>query len=66
MDRAELRRLAEAAIKAAQEPEIDVTKTQAYYEALEQFEDFANPATIIELLDEIESLKCCGNIRRVK
>jgi hypothetical protein len=65
MDRSELRRLAEAAIN---HPTINVPLDCGTADipslAMEAYqEEVSNPAAIIELLDEIEALKCCGNCK---
>lgn len=64
-DLKELRRLAEAAIAAQDNivgPYNDETAV-AWGKALQAYTKAANPAAIIELLDEIKSLKCCGNCK---
>lgn len=64
-DRAELRRLAEAAIAAQDNivgPYNDETAV-AWGKALQAYTKAANPAAIIELLDMIEAMQCCGNCR---
>ena len=65
MDRAELRRLAEAAIDAQDNivgPYNDETAV-AWGKALQAYTKAANPAAIIKLLDVIEAMQCCGNCR---
>ena len=62
-DKAELRRLAEAAIEKQDNiigPYNDELAV-AWGKALQAYTKAANPAAIIELLDMIEAMQCCGN-----
>lgn len=64
-DLKELRRLAEAAI-AAQDNIVGPYNDEmaiAWGKALQAYTKAANPAAVIELLDEIEAMQCCGNCR---
>lgn len=71
MNKAELRRLAEAANKAEIEytdaKSKGLTITPHYFDTLrnilDDFDSAANPSAIIELLSLIEAMQCCGNCR---